>query len=233
MLSLDQWLGPKVWPQLRETILQLRRLRPDVMLRARGIGNYGDYYTPEGFVPGDKSNTDTPWMVIYPLASGFSYDPDASHYKGARWIVQNIVDTAAKGGNFQVGIGPDGTGRFHPTAIEQLKQVGAWLRVCGEGIYATRPREAAYWHEGETIRFTITKHNDTVYCFALEWPDKLLVVQSVKPKPGSKITMFGYPEPMKWRFDAALGLKIEIPESLQSEGRRPNQYAWGWKIRIV
>jgi alpha-L-fucosidase len=233
MLSLDQWLGPKVWPQLRETILQLRQLQPDIMMRARGIGNYGDYYTPEGFVPGDKSNTDTPWMVIYPLASGFSYDPDASHYKGAGWIVQNIVDTAAKGGSFQVGVGPDGMGRFHPTAIEQLKQVGAWLRVCGDGIYATRPREAAYWREGESIRFTRTKDNRTVHCFALTWPGKSLLLQSVKPTSGSKITMFGYPEPMKWNLDAALGLKIEIPESLQAESRRPNQYAWGWTIPIA
>ena len=45
MLSLDQWLGPKVWPQMRETILQLRKLQPNVMLRARGIGNYGGYHT--------------------------------------------------------------------------------------------------------------------------------------------------------------------------------------------
>jgi alpha-L-fucosidase len=50
MLCLDQWLGPQVWPALRETILHLRKLQPDVMLRGRGIGNYGDYYTPEGFV---------------------------------------------------------------------------------------------------------------------------------------------------------------------------------------
>ncbi len=114
MLSLDQWLGPTVWPQLRETILKLRKLQPNVMMRARGIGNYGDYYTPEGFIPGKKSNTDMPWMVIYPLARGFSFDPDGSNYKGAAWIVHNIVDTAAKGGSFQVGIGPDGAGRFHP-----------------------------------------------------------------------------------------------------------------------
>ena len=230
MLSLDQWLGPKVWPELRKTILQLRRLQPEVMLRARGIGNYGDYYTPEGFVPGDKSNTETPWMVIYPLASGFSYDPDAAHYKGPGWIVHNIVDTAAKGGNFQVGIGPDAMGRFHPAAMEQLKQVGTWLRVCGEGIYATRPREGADWHEGDAIRFTRTKDNRTVYCFALQWPGKSMVLHSVRPKPGSRIAMFGYPEPMKWKFDSALGLKVEIPESLQAEDRRPNQYAWGWKI---
>jgi alpha-L-fucosidase len=231
MLSLDQWLGPKVWPKLRETILQLRRMQPDVMLRARGIGNYGDYYTPEGFVPGDKSNTDTPWMVIYPLASGFSFDPDASHYKGAAWIVHNIVDTAAKGGNFQVGIGPDCTGRFHPTAIEQLKQVGTWLRVCGEGIYATRPREAANWREGDAIRFTRTKENRAVYCFALDWPGKSLVLRSVTPSPGSRITMFGYPEPMKWKFDSAVGLKVDIPDALQAEDRRPNQFAWGWTIQ--
>jgi len=233
MLSLDQWLGPKVWPQLRETILRLRSLQPDVMLRARGIGNYGDYYTPEGFVPGDKSNTATPWMVIYPLASGFSYDPDASHYKGAPWIVRNIVDTAAKGGNFQVGIGPDPAGRFHPVAIKQLKQVGAWLRVCGDGIYGTRPRDAGSWREGETIRFTKTKDNRTVYCFSLDWPGKSLVLASVKPKPGSTISLFGYPEPMKWHFDPAAGLTIELPEALQSEDRRPKQYAWGWTIPIA
>jgi alpha-L-fucosidase len=231
MLSLDQWLGPRVWPEMLKTILKLRELQPNVMLRARGIGNYGDYYTPEGFLPGDKSNSTIPWMVIYPLASGFSFDPDASHYKGASWIVHNIVDTAAKGGNFQVGIGPDAAGQFHPVAIDQLKQVGRWLRVCGEGIYATRPREAAHWREGETTRFTRAKDNRTAYCFALEWPGKSLVVQSVRPASNSRITMFGYPEPMKWIFDSALGLKIEIPETLQAEGRRPNQYAWGWAIR--
>ena len=230
MLSLDQWLGPKVWPQLRETILQLRRLQPDVMLRARGIGNYGDYYTPEGFVPGDKSNTGAPWMVIYPLASGFSYDPDASNYKGGAWIIRNIVDTAAKGGNFQVGIGPDAMGRFHPVAVEQLKQAGSWLHTCGEGIYATRPREAANWREGEAIRFTRSKDSRTVYCFALEWPGKSLVLQSVRPKPGSEIRMFGYPEPLKWKYDSTLGLAITIPDVLQSEVRRPTQYAWGWTI---
>ena len=83
MLSLDQWLGPKVWPQLRQTLFRIRELQPNVMIRARGIGNYGDYYTPEGFIPGDKSNTGMPWMVIYPLAGGFSYDPGRCALQGS------------------------------------------------------------------------------------------------------------------------------------------------------
>src|ERR1035437_73519 len=127
MLCLDQWLGPKVWPELRGTILHLRKLQPDVMLRARGIGNYGDYYTPEGFVPGDKGNTDAPWFVIYPLGTSFSYERVAENHKGAAWVVRNLIDSVAKGGNFMVGIGPDGEGRFHPTAVSQLKEVGEWL----------------------------------------------------------------------------------------------------------
>ena len=39
MIGLDMWLGPRVWPELRKTLLMMRELQPDVMLRNRGIGN--------------------------------------------------------------------------------------------------------------------------------------------------------------------------------------------------
>lgn len=232
MLSLDQWLGPKVWPQLRQTLFRIRELQPNVMLRARGIGNYGDYYTPEGYVPGDKANTSMPWMVIYPLADGFSFDPVAAHYKGAKWIVHNIVDTAAKGGSFQVGIGPDATGRFHPTAIEQVKEVGVWMRTAGGGIYATRARDGNQWREGESIRYTRSKDHRTVYCFALDWPGKELHLTTVKPRAGSRITMFGYAEKLAWKPDGAGGITIQLPESMADAARRPTQHAWGWTLEM-
>ena len=233
MLSLDQWLGPRVWPQLRETVLRIRQLQPDIMIRARGIGNYGDYYTPEGFVPGSKSNTGMPWMVIYPLARGFSFDPDASQYKGTQWIIKNIVDTSAKGGSFQVGVGPDGAGRFHPAAIQQLKEAGKWLKVCGSGIYATRARGGDLWREGDNIRFTRTKDERNIHCFAFEWPGKELMLKTVRPQPQSKVTMFGYPEPLRWRHDTVSGLSIDLPEAMASESKRPTQHCWGWTIKAA
>jgi alpha-L-fucosidase len=230
MLSLDMWLGPAVWPQLRQTIIDLRKMQPDVMLRARGIGNYGDYYTPEGFVPGSKENTDIPWMVIYPLGSSFSYDPHAENYKGAAWIVKNVVDTVAKGGNFQIGVGPDGRGRFHPEAVSQLKEGGGWLKVNGSAVYDTRPRAGALWREGETLRFSRSKDKRFIYIFALNWPGKELAIATVRPTSRSQIRMLGFAQPLEWRDDSTRGLVINLPSILQDPTKRPSDFAWAFQI---
>ena len=114
------WLDKEAWPTLRRRCSELRKIQPDVMFRARGIGNYGDYYTPEGFVPGDKENTNMPWMVIYPLGNHFSYQK-SDHFKGSRWIITNLIDVVAKGGNFMPAIGPDENGRFDPEAMRRVR----------------------------------------------------------------------------------------------------------------
>ena len=233
MVCLDQWLGPEVWPALRETLLQLRKLSPNTMFRARGIGNYGDYYTPEGFVPGSKENSDTPWFVIYSLGNTFSYDPSAENYKGTAWIIRNLVDSVAKGGNFMVGIGPDGAGRFHPTAISQLKATGEWLKTNGEGIYATRPRPAELWKEGDTIRFTRSKDEKTVFAFVYDWPGEQLILKTVKPKKNGRITFLGSDDPLNYKYDATRGLVITIPQEARSKFNGPSTAAYGFKIEMA
>jgi alpha-L-fucosidase len=232
MVDLDIELGPQVWPQLRETMLYLRKLRPDVMYRVRGIGNYGDYYTPEGFVPGDKENTDTPWFVIYPLGRSFSYEPRSDNYKGEAWVIKNLVDAASKGGNFMAGIGPDGTGKFHRAAITQLKRTGAWLRINGQGIYATRARDGDLWKEGDNIRFTRSKDNQSVYAFSFKWPEEKLILRSVKPKKNAKIYLMGIPRPLNWRYDSSQGLIIETPGGIKSRLPDIAHLCYGFKIPV-
>ena len=232
LVCLDMWLGARVWPQLRDTVKLVRTLQPQVMLRARGIGNYGDYYTPEGFVPGRPENTAMPWFVIYPLGRSFSYEPDPAQHKGGPWIVKNLVDAVAKGGAFMVGIGPDASGRFHPTAIENLREAGAWLRVNGEAIYGTRPRDAGLWHEGDHVRFTRSKDDRFVYAITDEWPVESLTLGTVRAREGSAVTMLGTTEPLAWRQDER-GLSIRLPASLADPARRPCGIAWVFRIRTA
>jgi alpha-L-fucosidase len=226
MIDLDMWLGPRVWPELRKTVLKLREIQPHVMLRNRGIGNYGDYYTPERVVPGSKEASDRPWFTIYPLGTDFSYDPDGANYKGVKWIVDNLVDAVAKGGGLQIGVGPSPHGEFHPEAIRQMKGAGAWLKVNGEAIYATRPRNGTLWSEGENIRYTRSKDSRFVYAILTEWPGTQVVLKTVRPKPGSRVDLLGSTTKLTWKFDSTRGTIISFPEDVQQPSNRPCDFAW-------
>lgn len=233
MLCLDMWLGPRVWPELRKTILQLRQVQPNVMLRNRGIGNYGDYHTPERVVPGSKEASTKPWFCIYPLGTDFSYEPDGAKYKGTEWIVHSLVDAVAKGGGLMVGVGPSSHGEFHPEAIRQMKGAGAWLKVNGEAVFATRAREGVRWAEGEDIRYTRSKDRRFVYAILTKWPGARLTLNSVRARRGSSVTLLGVNTPMSWEFDSSRGTTITFPENLRQAGNRPCEYAWSLKIEAA
>ncbi|MDR3232890.1 MAG: alpha-L-fucosidase [Planctomycetaceae bacterium] len=226
MVCLDEWLGKDVWQQHKETVKMMRQLQPDVMIRNRGIGNYGDYYQPEQVVPGGKKNSNMPWMSICLLGKIFAYDPKAENYKGAGWVIHNLIDCVAKGGSFMVCIGPDAKGKFHPTAVKQLEEVGDWLKVNGQGIYETRSREV--WKENRkegNIKFTRSKDNKTVYAFVEKFPEKELAIESVNVKDGSEVRLLGYDKVLQWH-KADKGIVITIPDGLQ----RPCNYAWAFRL---
>jgi alpha-L-fucosidase len=233
MIDLDMWLGPRVWPELRKTVMKMRELQPEVMLRGRGIGNYGDYYTPERVVPQSKETSDKPWFTIYPLGTDFSYEPDAAKYKGTKWIVVNLVDAVAKGGGLQIGVGPNSHGEFHPEAIRQMKDAGAWLKVNGEAIYGTRPRSGALWSQGETILYTRSKDSRFVYVILTEWPGAQVVLRELQPKAGSNVELLGSQARLPWKYDPARGTIIAFPESLQQPSNRPCDFAWSLKLEMT
>ena len=232
MVCLDMWLGKEVWPQMRQEMKDLRKIQPDVMFRARGIGNYGDYYTPEAFIPGDRSNTDMPWFVIYPYGKWFSYIKN-DQFKGTSWIINNLTDIVAKGGNFMIGIGADPDGRFDPQVITAIKEAGAWMKVNGEAIYATRPRDGELWKEGDSIRYTRTKDKQTIFAISRGWPGQVLKLKTVEPVQGSKIYLLGWAKPLDWKFNKETGLEISLPKDLQDEAKRPCKIAWSFRIAAL
>ena len=234
MICFDQWMGRDIWPGMRETLKQLRKIQPDVMLRARGIGNYGDYYQPEQTVPGGMEKTNMPWMSICLLGKIFSYDPNGKNYKGTHWIVWNLIDCVAKGGSFMVCVGPDKKGNFHPEAIKQIEATGDWLKVNGVGIYGTRAREV--WREDTGaeknvhVRFTRTKDGKNEFAFMRKWPGKELVLRTVTPLAHSEVKMLGVATPLKWVALSGGGVKITITDNLQAIENRPSKHAWGFEF---
>ncbi|MDR3229782.1 MAG: alpha-L-fucosidase [Puniceicoccales bacterium] len=231
MICLDQWLGKDVWPQTKETIKIMRKLQPDVMLRARGIGNYGDYYQPEQVIPGKLEDSNLPWMSICLLGKIFAYDPIAKNYKGTGWVINNLVDCVAKGGSFMVCIGPDATGLFHPEAVKQLEAVGDWLKVNGEGIYDTRADPKKSWKKGANW-ITRSKDGKRLYVFTQKWPKHNLLLPDMNPADIREIRLLGFGEPLRWSEAEKNVVKVEIPEKLQSPKNRPCEYAWCFRLEL-
>ena len=54
-----------------------------------------------------------------------------------------------------------------------MNQVGEWMAVNGEGIYATRPRDKGLVQEGGNIYYTRSKDHQTLYAFTSAWPGDL------------------------------------------------------------
>jgi alpha-L-fucosidase len=203
-----------------------RGLQPWVLMRNRGIGAYGDMYTPERVIP-PGFQEGSPWQEIYPGAEAFSYLPNDT-YKPAEWIVHTLVDVVAKGGNFEVGYGPMPNGKFPEQAIERLASVGKWMAVNGEAIYATRPYST--FREGDDIRFTRSKDGRTLYAISLKWPGKALRMKLVKMERDTEIELLGNKGKLAWHRDGD-AVVIEIPEPVQR--RLPCEYAWAFRIRNV
>ena len=88
-------------------------------------------------------------------------------YKTTAYLITYLIDVVSKNGNLMLDIPPKPDGTLPDTVKARLSEIGNWLRLNGEGIYATRT--ANIFGSG-ALRFTKNKTGAVIYIFDTAWP---------------------------------------------------------------
>ncbi|HRP07262.1 MAG TPA: alpha-L-fucosidase [Gemmatimonadales bacterium] len=102
----------------------------------RSARSAGDYSTPELDIP-DAGVPGEPWESCITMNDNWGYSRFDTNFKSTARLVEILVETASKGGNLLLNVGPDGTGRIPEQSVRGLREIGAWMAVHGEAIHGT------------------------------------------------------------------------------------------------
>ena len=189
-----------------ELVEMMRALQPGILINNRlgllpaegdplhqhadgGIGvgesrQLGDFGTPEHHITAEAGRLWESCQVTTWRLWGYT--------RGERWrpadlLLDMLVESASKGGNLLLNVGPDGDGRFPPQAQERLAQLGEWLAVHGEAIYGTEAGEVCEF----ITRGRQTKKGNNLYLLVRFWdgaPDLRLAGLATPVRRASLLT---------------------------------------------
>jgi alpha-L-fucosidase len=203
-----------------------RANQPGLIIVDRAVeGAFQDYRTPEQEVP-DKPLS-TVWESCLTMGTSWSYVKN-DDYKPTEKLIHLLVDIVAKGGNLLLNIGPSPEGELPPVALQRLHELGEWIKVNGNAIYATRAQSP--YKEGQ-VCYTRSPDGtiNAIYLDSDSTPGlpATISIPSFTPKAGSVVTMLGVTAPLVWEMTER-GCLIHIPDSVRT--RPPCKNAWALRI---
>ena len=208
-------------------VTMARQKQPGLIVVDRTVaGEFENYTTPEHTVP--DGPLPYPWETCMTMGDSWSYVPN-DRYKSTNALIQLLVKIVSRGGNFLLNIGPGPDGDWAPDAYERLEDIGNWMKINGEGIYAS---QAVAPYAFKNIYYTKAKDKPVLYAFWLSDKDKVslpatLDIPLEKVDKVKGVSLLGSKASIKWRY-ANNTLQLQIPAAI----RRNNNLEQAAAFRI-
>lgn len=193
------WWDTPVWMNRdrADMLKPLAELCPEIITNNRLGGGYeGDFRTPEQHIP-DTGTDEYDWETCMTMNDTWGYKSYDDNWKSSETLIRNLVETASKGGNYLLNVGPKRDGTIPQASVERLEKVGDWMQINGTAVYGTTasPIAAPDWGritqktaDGDTILYLhifdwrdtvqIGIENDVKSCYLLAEPDHNLKAET-------------------------------------------------------
>ncbi|HZK38596.1 MAG TPA: alpha-L-fucosidase [Clostridia bacterium] len=175
-------------------------------------GRLGGNFTSEyGMIEGGRSIEELEDKRVFEecrgigASFGFNRMEDLDSYMSAEDLIEMLVDLVSVGGNFLLNVGPAADGTIPVIMQERLLQIGEWLDVNGEGIYASRKYKKSTQKE-----VCYTKRDGCIYAFLKHFPAGDLVLNDVEFDEDMKVSLLGVSEKIEAANENGR-LKLIIP----------------------
>jgi alpha-L-fucosidase len=117
----------------------IRRLSPGTLIDDRlDLPNTGNFVTPEQYQPESWMTVNgrrVVWEACQTLSGSWGYHRDESSWRSVENLLQTLIDSVSKGGNFLLNVGPTGRGELDERALSRLAGIGEWMRRHSRSIY--------------------------------------------------------------------------------------------------
>jgi len=165
-----------------EKFLPLLDLQPHIIMNNRlGGGIEGDFGTPEQHIP-EEGIPGKDWEVCMTMNDTWGYKSYDHNWKSTETLIRNLVDIASKGGNYLLNVGPTAEGLIPEPSVVRLREIGRWMSVYGESIYATTASPIGRPPWGRCTKKE-TEDGVKLYLHVFDWPsDGRLVVPRLRSK---------------------------------------------------
>lgn len=105
-----------------------------------------------GFVDKAAAVSRLPLETCETMNGMWGYKVIDQDYKPTRQLIHYLVNTAGKGANLLLNIGPQPNGELPQTAVSRLKEMGEWMNTYGATIRGTTAGDVPPQHWGATTR---------------------------------------------------------------------------------
>ena len=159
-----------------------KKLQPNVIVNNRVEGwspvrierQIGDFRTPEQEVPA-TGWPGVDWESCITMNGNWGYNAKDKNFKSTAQLIGLLTETASKGGNLLLNIGPRPDGTFPDESVQRLAELGKWMSVNGVAIHGSTASPFA------NAPCRVTSQPGKLNLFVTDWSDSITIPAPEQP----------------------------------------------------